>query len=166
MALLDGRHQTALIIFFVASITDIVDGFIARRFGMASPLGAYLDPIADKLFLVSTLIVLALPSTPTTLHVPIWLVVLTVFRDVSMLITALVMIVALGIKTFPPSPLGKATTFFEISTIVAILLLNIDRMPEIVARVGFVLVASCTVVSGLHYVWLAVTRVERESPGK
>jgi len=63
--LLEGRHKTALLIFLAAAITDIVDGFLARRFGMTSPLGAYLDPIADKLFLLSSFIVFTLPTTPT-----------------------------------------------------------------------------------------------------
>ena len=81
MAILGGRHGVALVIFLAAAITDIVDGYVARRFGMGSPLGAWLDPIVDKFFLVSTFVVFALPSTPTSLHIPIWLLVLTIFRD-------------------------------------------------------------------------------------
>ena len=64
MAILDGRHGVALAIFLVAAITDIVDGYVARRFAMGSPLGAWLDPIVDKLFLVSTFVVFALPVDP------------------------------------------------------------------------------------------------------
>lgn len=163
MAILGGRHVEALAIFLLAAVTDILDGFLARRFGMGSPLGAYLDPIADKLFLISTFVVFALPGTPTKLRIPVWLLVLTVFRDVALLLVGLVMLLALNIRTFPPSVLGKATTFFEISTLVAILLTNIDRMPPIVAEVGFRVVAVCTVASGLHYVWLAANRLPRES---
>src|SRR5689334_23366484 len=89
VAILEGRHRTALIVFLAAALSDIVDGFLARRFGMSSPLGAYLDPIADKLFLVSSFIVYALPSTPAKVHVPVWLLVVVIFRDVMMLIVAL-----------------------------------------------------------------------------
>ena len=133
MAILGGRHRVALAIFLVAAITDIVDGYVARRFGMSSPLGAWLDPIVDKFFLVSTFIVFALPTTPTVIRIPIWLLVLTMFRDVFALVICLVMFLALGIRDFPPSVLGKLTTFLEISTVVAILLVNVSGMPVVVA---------------------------------
>jgi cardiolipin synthase (CMP-forming) len=161
MAILDGRHGVALAIFLVAAVTDIVDGYVARRFGMGSPLGAWLDPIVDKLFLVSTFVVFALPSTPTHLHIPIWLLVLTIFRDVFILVICLVLFLALGMRSFPPSILGKLTTFLEISTVVAILLVNVHRLPEVVARVCMQLVAVFATASGLHYSWRVVTRLPR-----
>ncbi|HEX7615744.1 MAG TPA: CDP-alcohol phosphatidyltransferase family protein [Thermoanaerobaculia bacterium] len=161
MAILDGRHGVALAIFLVAAITDIVDGYVARRFEMGSPLGAWLDPIVDKLFLVSTFVVFALPSTPTLLHIPIWLLVLTIFRDVFILVICLVLFLALGMRNFPPSILGKLTTFLEISTVVAILLVNVHRLPPVVARVCMQLVAAFATASGLHYSWRVVTRLPR-----
>jgi cardiolipin synthase len=160
VSILEGRHGGALILFLAAAITDNLDGILARRFGMSSPLGAYLDPIADKLFLVSLFIVFALPVTPTRLHVPVWLLVVTIFRDVMMLIVALVMLLVLDIRSFPPSVLGKATTFLEVCTVTAILLTNIGYMPEIVAQVLFRLVAVGVVASGLHYTWLASNRLQ------
>ena len=153
MAILEGRHGTAFFIFLAASITDIVDGYLARRFSMTSALGAYLDPIADKLFLVSTFVVFTIPSTPSKIHIPVWLLVLTIFRDVFILVIALLMFLAMSVRAFPPSPLGKATTFFEIATIVAILLNNVDRVPAAVAHAGFWVVAACTVGSGADYIW-------------
>jgi|NGEPerStandDraft_6_1074524.scaffolds.fasta_scaffold00830_7 cardiolipin synthase len=161
MAILDGRHGVALAIFLVAAITDIVDGYVARRFGMGSPLGAWLDPIVDKLFLVSTFVVFALPSTPTRLHIPIWLLVLTIFRDVFIVVICLVLFLALGIRDFPPSILGKLTTFLEISTVVAILLVNVSRMPVIVATTCMQLVAVFATVSALHYSWRIMARLPR-----
>jgi cardiolipin synthase len=155
IAILEGRHGTALLIFLVAAVSDIVDGFLARRFGMGSRMGAYLDPIADKLFLVSSFVVFALPATPSRLHIPIWLLAVTISRDISILAMCGVGFFAFGIRSFPPSILGKATTFFEISTVVALLLVNVSRMPEIVARVCFQLVAAFAAASGLHYVWRA-----------
>ena len=153
VSILQGRHGTALVIFLVASITDIMDGYLARHFAMASPLGAYLDPIADKLFLVSTFVVFTMPSTPSTIHIPVWLLVITIFRDVFIVVIALLMFLSMNERSFPPSPLGKATTFFEIATVVAILLNNVDRMPSWVAVTGFWVVAACTVGSGAHYIW-------------
>ena len=166
MAILDGRHGVALAIFLVAAVTDIVDGYVARRFGMGSPLGAWLDPIVDKFFLVSTFVVYALPTTPTVIRIPIWLLVLTMFRDVFALVICLVMFLALGVRDFPPSILGKLTTFLEISTVVAILLVNVGRMPVFVATTCMQLVAVFATVSGLHYSWRIMARLPRPpAPG-
>ena len=152
VAILEGRHGAALVIFLVAAITDIVDGYLARHFDMGSPLGAYLDPIADKLFLISSFVVLALPGTPTTVRIPIWLLVLTIFRDVLILVISLVMYLALDVREFPPSVLGKLTTFSEVCTIVAILLTNVRLLPATVAQVFFWIVLALTLASGFHYI--------------
>lgn len=161
MAILDGRAWTALVIFLAAAITDIVDGYVARRFAMGSPLGAWLDPIADKLFLVSSFVVFALPGTPTAVRIPIWLLVLTIFRDVFILVICLVLFLALGIRSFPPSILGKLTTFFEVSTVTAILLVNVKRLEPVVATACMWLVATFATVSGLHYSWRVVSKLPR-----
>lgn len=162
-AIIEGEHMQAFAIFFAMAVSDFVDGYLARHFGMASPLGALLDPIADKLFLVSTFIVFALKSTPSNIHIPIWLVLMTVGRDVLIVIVALVMALSLGIKTFPPTFLGKANTFAEISTVVAILMNNIDRMPAWVADVCFPVTLLLTIASGVHYVFRASAAIARVS---
>ena len=162
-AIIEGEHMQAFAIFFAMAVSDFVDGYLARHFGMASPLGALLDPIADKLFLVSTFIVFALKSTPSNIHIPIWLVLMTVARDVLIVIVALVMALSLGIKTFPPTFLGKANTFAEISTVVAILMNNIDRMPAWVADVCFPVTLLLTIASGVHYVFRASAAIARVS---
>ncbi|MGA7992361.1 MAG: CDP-alcohol phosphatidyltransferase family protein [Thermoanaerobaculia bacterium] len=161
MAILGGRAWAALVIFLLAAVTDIVDGYIARKFAMGSPLGAWLDPIADKLFLVSTFVVFALPGTPTAVRIPIWLLVITIFRDVFILVICLVLFLALGIRSFPPSVLGKLTTFLEISTVTAILLVNVERLSPVVATACMWLVAAFAVASGLHYSWRVVTALPR-----
>jgi cardiolipin synthase (CMP-forming) len=161
MAILGGRAWAALVIFLVAAVTDIVDGYIARTFAMGSPLGAWLDPIADKLFLVSSFIVFALPGTPTSVRIPIWLLVLTIFRDVFILVICLVLFLALGIRSFPPSILGKLTTFLEICTVTAILLANVRRLGPVVATVCMWLVAVFATVSALHYSWRVITQLPR-----
>ena len=164
-AIIEGEHGQAFAIFFAMAVSDFVDGYLARHFGMASPLGALLDPIADKLFLVSTFIVYALRSTPTNIHIPLWLVLMTVGRDVLIVAVALVMALGLGIKTFPPTFLGKANTFAEISTVVAILMNNIDRMPAWVADVCFQVTLLLTIASGVHYVFRASAAIARVSNG-
>jgi cardiolipin synthase (CMP-forming) len=162
-AILDGQHDQAFAIFFAMAVSDFVDGYLARHFGMASPLGALLDPIADKLFLVSTFIVFALKSTPTNIHIPLWLVLMTVARDVLIVVVALVMAVGLGVKSFPPTFLGKANTFAEISTVVAILMNNIGRMPAWVADVCFPATLLLTLASGVDYIFKASAAIGRAS---
>lgn len=163
IAIVEGERMQAFAIFFAMAVSDFVDGYLARHFGMASPLGALLDPIADKLLLVSTFIVFALKSTPTNIHIPLWLVLMTVGRDVLIVAAALVMALGLGIKSFPPTFLGKANTFAEISTVVAILMNNVDRMPAWVADVCFPVTALLTVASGVHYVFRASAAIARVS---
>ena len=162
-AILEGEHMQAFAIFFAMAVSDFVDGYLARHFGMASPLGALLDPIADKLFLVSTFIVFAMKSTPSNVHIPLWLVLFTVGRDVLIVVVALVMALGLGIRSFPPTFLGKANTFAEISTVVAILMNNIGRMPAWVADVCFTVTLLLTIASGVHYVFKASAVIAKAS---
>ena len=164
LAILDGRQDTAVVIFLAAAVTDLLDGFVARRFGMTSPLGAYLDPITDKLFLISTYVACALPSTPGLVHIPLWLVILTISRDVLILLVALLMYLVLDVRSFPPSPLGKATTFVEISLVVAVLLVNLGLLPRAFTDVGVTVVAFFTVSSGLHYTWRVANLASPRSP--
>jgi cardiolipin synthase (CMP-forming) len=85
----------SLITFLVAGITDALDGLIARRAGQRTSLGAWLDPMADKLLLVTTFVVLTLPSIPLTNHLPLWLTILVISRDV--VIVAVVAIISLAV---------------------------------------------------------------------
>ena len=86
---------------------------------------------------------------------------LTIFRDVYILVTCLVIFLALGIRAFPPSMLGKLTTFLEISTVTAILLVNVRRLEPVVATTCMWLVAVFATVSGLHYSWRVLTGLPR-----
>ena len=105
------RHQYRTIIpwFIVIGVTDVVDGFLARRFQASSRLGAYLDPIADKVLLSGTFLVLALTGAMET-----WLAVVVLGRDVLILGAAGVLYLATGRRNFPPSPWGKLSTFVQI----------------------------------------------------
>ena len=105
------RHEYATIIpwFIVIAVTDVVDGFLARRFHASSRLGAYLDPIADKVLLSGTFLVLALTGAIET-----WLAVVVLGRDVVILAAAGVLYLSTGRRNFPPSPWGKLSTFVQI----------------------------------------------------
>jgi cardiolipin synthase len=107
------RYGLALIILVVAGFTDALDGLLARGLNQKTPLGAYLDPIADKLLMSSSYVVLALHG-----KIKWWLVILVLGRDVLLLVAAAVILITVGYRPFPPSLYGKATTFFEILLIV------------------------------------------------
>ena len=149
-AILTNQHGRALAIVLAAGLTDTVDGAIARRFGIATSLGAYLDPIVDKLFLSAVYICLAMISS-----VPWWLVVEIFTRDFLILAFCGMAILFLRMRRFPPSIWGKASTFLQI--LCALLIMIGNAFPDTAAaRWSGVLiwpVALLTGFSGVHYLW-------------
>jgi cardiolipin synthase len=103
------RYSTIIPLFIIIGITDVVDGFLARRFGVSSRLGAYLDPIADKVLLSGTFLVLALTGA-----IEPWLTAVVIGRDLIILAAAGVLYLATARRNFPPSPWGKISTFVQI----------------------------------------------------
>jgi cardiolipin synthase (CMP-forming) len=142
------RYELGLAILLLAGLTDALDGFLARGLNQKTPLGAYLDPIADKLLMSSSYVVLALHQ-----KIKWWLVILVLGRDVLLLVAAAVILITVGYRPFPPSLYGKATTFFEILLIVLVLLLAIwDNHALWIARyLCSYLVAAFVIISGFHY---------------
>jgi cardiolipin synthase len=138
----------ALAVFLLAGITDGLDGFVARRRGQRSALGMVLDPIADKLLLTSSVVVLTILD-----ELPRWFTVIVVSRDVILIGGALILYMFVGKMSMPPSWLGKTTTGFQIATV---LLGMIDNFLPVL-RAGIlpvaVLTAVLTIGSGLDYVF-------------
>ena len=147
-----GELGWALIVFVTAGITDGLDGLIARWSGQKTSLGAWLDPMADKLLLVTTFIVLTLPGLGLSNRLPIWLTVLIISRDVVIVITVAIISMAIGPRTFRPSIYGKIATATYIVTAVIAMLFNYLGYHS--AWVDFGIYASLviTLVSGLHYI--------------
>lgn len=146
------RWQPAFIIFVLAGISDAVDGFIAKRFGMASELGAYLDPVADKALIVSIYITLAMVGA-----IPSWLVILVVSRDimiVSAVILSWVMENPVEISPFIVSKLNTAAQIVFAAVVLGSGAFGID--PGRAVEVGQLLVAVLTVGSMTAYLafWL------------
>jgi len=152
LAIAEGRFGIALAIFVAAGISDGVDGYLARRFDMRSALGAYLDPIADKLMLMSSYLFLAIPSYPGAIKIPFWVAVLVLSRDFLLLLVALLMILASNNKRFPPTWIGKVTTVTQIVTILFVLCANIWSWPREVLLIAFGAAATSTILSGFDYV--------------
>src|SRR6185503_9544146 len=110
LLVLYGYLGAALVTFLVAGLTDALDGLIARMAGQGTSLGAWLDPMADKLLLVTAFIVLTLPEVQLTNHLPLWLTIVVISRDVVIIGVVAIVNLAVGPRTFRPSLLGKATT--------------------------------------------------------
>ena len=119
-----GRLGAALLVFTVAGVTDALDGLIARLAKQGTSLGAWLDPMADKLLLVSAFIVLTVPSIPMANHLPLWLTVTVISRDIVIVGVVAIVNLAVGPRTFRPSFLGKAATAAFIVTSVVVMYFN------------------------------------------
>jgi len=114
----------ALLVFGTAGITDALDGLIARMAGQRTSIGAWLDPMADKLLMVTTFIILSVPGIPLTNHVPLWLTVAVISRDVVIIGVVAIVNLAVGPRTFKPSMWGKMTTAAYILTAVVVMYFN------------------------------------------
>jgi cardiolipin synthase len=127
-----GYLGAALLTFAVAGLTDALDGYLARRAGQRTSLGAWLDPMADKLLLTATFIVLTLPGIALTNHLPLWLTVLLISRDIVIVGVVAIVNLAVGPRTFRPSLWGKLATATFIVTSVVMMFFNWRRQTSIV----------------------------------
>jgi cardiolipin synthase len=160
-----GQLGWALVSFTVAGVTDGLDGLIARRSGQHTQLGAWLDPMADKLLLVTTFIVLTLPGLDLANRFPVWLTVLIISRDVVIVLTVTIVNLAIGHRTFRPSTYGKIATGTYIATAVVAMLFNYLRRRSRVVGLFIYASLAITLISGLHYIWHASRILDEPSTG-
>jgi cardiolipin synthase (CMP-forming) len=155
------RYDLALVILIVAGLTDGLDGILARSLNQKTALGAYLDPIADKLLLSSSFIMLALNQ-----KIGWWLATLVLSRDIILLTAASVILVVIGYRAFPPSFYGKATTALQILLVFVVLLLAVKNWVWLqhVTKIIVYLVAGFTVFSGFHYCFTVARRIGEQPP--
>jgi cardiolipin synthase len=155
------RFLWALGVFVIAGLTDGLDGLLARRFGWQSQLGTVLDPIADKLLLVTAFIVLSTRSVfpqplPSHLPIPFWVTVAVISRDVFIIVGAAAINIMTGFRGFRPSWLGKLNTTVQIGGIAAIMCApTVPRYTGYYLPSVYVLVFSLAILSGLHYIFFA-----------
>jgi cardiolipin synthase len=147
-----GYMGPALSVFLIAALTDALDGLLARRTGQTT-LGAWLDPVADKLLVATMFIVLALPLDHLVARLPVWLPVLVLSRDIGIVATVSIVNLAIGRRTFRPSMLGKVATATFLVTGVVCLFVNVLGEPSLTWAVKLFAYASLalTVASALHY---------------
>ncbi len=146
-----GYRGWALVAFVTAGVTDLFDGLIARTLGEKTTLGAWLDPMADKLLLVTMFVMLTLPDYGAPIRLPVWFTILVISRDIAIVGTVAVVNLAIGPKTFRPSIYGKIATALYIVTGVAALYFNYLGEPSTVVRVLIWASLAITFVSAGDY---------------
>jgi cardiolipin synthase len=149
--LIYGYRGWALTVFLVAGLTDLLDGLIARATGQKTTLGAWLDPMADKLLLVTMFIVLTLPGIGSANRLPIWFTILVISRDVAIVLTVAVVNLAVGPRTFRPSIYGKVATATYIVTGLVTLYYNYLQITTPVVMIFVYAALVITLVSAFHY---------------
>jgi cardiolipin synthase len=159
-----GHMGAALGVFMIAGLTDALDGLIARRTGK-STLGAWLDPMADKMLVATMFVVLTLPLEHLLARLPVWLTVLVLSRDVGIVVTVAIVNLAIGPRTFRPSMVGKVATATYLVTGVVTLAVNVfGRFPQVVPVFAWASLV-LTVVSALHYATFATSLTEKQAGG-
>jgi cardiolipin synthase (CMP-forming) len=159
--LTDGETGAALLVFILAGLTDSLDGAIARLMNSRTTLGAYMDPLADKMLILSTFVVFAFMNA-----VPRWLTVVVISRDVIILTGYLILfLLTQKLMEIRPSAFSKAATFFHLSTL-ALVLLALWRPGSVSSwsfGVLFGLTGATTVVSGFQYIARGLRWYQTES---
>ena len=169
LAVLEARFALALGIFIGAGVTDLLDGLIARVFRQRTALGAYLDPAADKMLLISAFILLTrypnlFQGIPMVNRIPLYLTILVISRDGLILAIALMLHLAYGQKRFLPSVIGKITTGTELVTIGLVLLFNARLATNPIVPFAIKTTLVLILLSGFHYLWRTVRHVRERGP--
>jgi len=149
-SLLEQQFGMALLLFAVAGISDGLDGYLAKRYGWASHLGGLLDPLADKVLLVSSFLSLAVIEM-----IPVSLVLLVILRDLVIVTGALVYHFTVKELDARPSLISKFNTLVQILLVLAVVFdkgLWTLPVPWVSGLIGIVYIT--TVASGIHYVWV------------
>jgi cardiolipin synthase len=157
LLLIYGHPKAATILFLIAAITDGLDGLIARKLQQKTVLGSYLDPMADKILLTAAFVTLTIPSLPMVLHIPTWLTIWTISRDVLIALSALIIHLQTQHTQFPPTFLGKCTTAVQLLTVGICMMANfyIGFAQAIFPYIAYTTLA-LTVASGLHYAYRSI----------
>lgn len=151
MFLSQGNFKVALIIFLICGTTDYLDGLIARKFKLQTALGAFLDPLADKILMASTFITLTLKLPNQTFEIPTFITILVISRDFLIVFVGFLIYLIFDIRSFPPTFLGKINTVVQILTILMVILSNIILKIGFLLNYFYILLLISAIVSGFHY---------------
>ncbi len=164
LTLLNQQYFLALVLFLVAGITDGLDGWIAKRYSFQSRLGSILDPVADKLLLVSSFITLYAIGL-----LPAWLLFLIFLRDVMIVSGAVGCFIGTGTskdELLSPSKLSKINTALQIALVLFLVVIQLHPIQEQWTTIFFVAVATSTILSGADYVWIWIEKVISQEKNK
>lgn len=146
-----GKEQllsVALAIFILATFSDAIDGFIARSRREVTELGIVLDPIADKLLIISAFLSLSMiKNIPQDMAMPAWAAIIVISRDIIIVLGSLIIYFLKGKLDIKPSWLGKSTTFFQMATILAFLAMCKYHKFFLYPAMLF------TILSAIDYIW-------------
>jgi cardiolipin synthase len=152
------EYGLALVLCLIAGVTDALDGVLARRLNANSKVGAYLDPIGDKVMLSGAFLTLALDGA-----IEKWLAILVFGRDILILLLAGAAFAFTKIRSFPPSWWGKASTTAQIAYVLALMAHFCGFLSVGWPNFGKWCVAGFAIVSGIHYLWIAWSMARRPS---
>jgi len=155
----EGWRLAAILCFAIAAICDGVDGYIARRYAQVSELGKVLDPLADKLLLVSGIVLLSFDNAPYFVRIPLWLTMTIIGRDVLILIGVIVIHFTVGKVNVRPRLSGKVATVFQMIVVIWILLRWNTVYHGRLISVWVLGAGIFTAVSGLFYTWDAMKQL-------
>jgi cardiolipin synthase len=161
--MLYGLAGWALVTFAVAGVTDALDGLIARWTGQVTTIGAWLDPMADKLLVATMFVMLTVPGLGMPQRLPLWLTVLVLSRDIVIVATVTVVNLAIARRTFRPSFLGKIATFVYVVTGLVALYANYLGTRLLVVDAFVYTSLFITLASAAHYVVLIFQGFSHES---
>lgn len=160
--LVEGHYRGALILFLFAGLSDGLDGLLARTLHQQTLLGQYLDPIADKMLLSTTFLVLSI------VHLIPWKFTIVVFsRDICILAISAVLYTIAGLRDFRPSIFGKANTLAQVAAVIFVMLWQFDHVRWVAsARISFLRATFfLTIISALHYLYLVGKRMHTIDQG-
>jgi cardiolipin synthase len=159
-AILKQNLFAALLIFFIAAITDMLDGFIARHFKAQSKFGEVIDPAADKLLMTTAYIILTFDHSYLTVTIPPWLTVTVIGRDLFIVIGCAVVLYMQGQLIISPIKISKITTFMEILTIFLCILYNYIGLDHYSFLILMAITAFLCLFSAIGYIKAGMVQLE------
>lgn len=163
--LIAGRFRAALFVFAVCGISDSLDGVLARWLHQRTLVGFYLDPVADKLLMAMSFIVLAIVQV-----IPVWLTVLVISRDIFILAGSFLILILIGTEGIRVTGISKVNTVMQIATV--LYFLTVRAFPGILDRIApalegaateavVIACAATTALSGVQYLVAGIARLSR-----
>ncbi|MBF0414930.1 MAG: CDP-alcohol phosphatidyltransferase family protein [Magnetococcales bacterium] len=144
---LNHHHSWALILFITAAFTDALDGFLAKKLNQITEIGKFLDPIADKVLLISSFVTLTINGL-----IPLWITLIVVTRDMVIIIGAVVFQVLTGTLRIEPLSISKINTLLQILFIIVVLYGDLFVQPSWIFSVILSMVTVTTILSGVSYI--------------